>query len=71
MVKVLFKVDVTNEKQEISKDHGVIPAGSEIEYTEIPERIHQLSEIGAVEIQEEIQEPAPKKASTKKAAAKK
>jgi hypothetical protein len=46
-MNILFKVDVTNESQVISKDHGmVIKAGTEIDFDPVPERVEKFIKMG-------------------------
>jgi hypothetical protein len=64
---VVFKVDITNENQVISKDHGInIKAGTEIEFDQVPERVEQLIKMGIAASKEIKKAAAPKKAAPKK-----
>lgn len=60
-MKVLFKVDVTNENKVISKDHDlVIYAGTEIDFDPVPERVEKFIKMGvAAAIHESSQESDP------------
>lgn len=49
-MQILLKVDISNEKGCISKDHGLmIPKGTELDFDPVPDRIKQLLALGIVE----------------------
>jgi hypothetical protein len=53
MAKVKFKIDIANVRQSIKEHEGDIPAGTVVEFSEVPENVHHLIKVGVAELQDE------------------